>query len=196
MCHKCSRYGHFARECPNVVCFNCDNLGHISKECPDSPRYCICKFLNHLPINSASDAVVLVHVPEPVTPQQSKPLWSSQPATLPSSSAPSSSGVPSSTYSHVLQSSLPFSTESPTPPSSTSSSAPSTRINRARSDRLVDLLRRVGNVPVLLRPSKALSPRRTSPVAGIWKFNASLLRDSSFNDLICSRISELAEAID
>ena len=33
-------------------------------------------------------------------------------------------------------------------------------------------------------------------LACIWKFNASLLRDSSFNDLISSRISELAEAID
>ena len=67
---------------------------------------------------------------------------------------------------NVLQSSLPFSTESPTLPSSSSSSAPSTRINRARSDSLVDPLRRVANVPVLLRPSKALSPRRTSPVDG------------------------------
>ena len=115
---------------------------------------------------AASEAVVLVHVPDPVKPQQSKPLWSSQPATLPSSSGPSSSGVASSTYSHVLQSSLPFSTESPTPPSSSSSSAPSTRINRARSDSLVDPLRQVAIVPVLLRPSKALSPRRTSPVDG------------------------------
>ena len=212
MCHKCNRYGHFARECPNVVCFNCDNLGHISKECPDSPRCCICKSLNHLAINceyswgssvinsagassfhhssitdtksnatatqmdvedssnvsapAASEGVVLVHVPDPVKPQQSQPLLSSQPATLPSSSAPLSSGVASSTYSHVLQSSLPFSTESPTPLSSSSSSAPSTRINRARSDSLVDPLRRVANVPVLLRPSKALSPRRTSPVDG------------------------------
>ena len=33
-------------------------------------------------------------------------------------------------------------------------------------------------------------------LACIWKFNASLLRDSGFNDLISSRISELAEAID
>ena len=115
---------------------------------------------------AASDAVVLVHVPDPGKPQQSEPLLSSQPATLPSSSASSSSGVGSSTYSHVLQSSLPFSTESPTPPSSSSSSAPSKRINRARSDSLVDPLRRVANVPVLLRPSKALSPRRTSPVDG------------------------------
>ena len=31
---------------------------------------------------------------------------------------------------------------------------------------------------------------------GIWEFNAFLLRDSGFNDLISSRISELAEAID
>ena len=31
---------------------------------------------------------------------------------------------------------------------------------------------------------------------GIWKFNASVLRESSFNDLISFRISELAEAID
>ena len=31
---------------------------------------------------------------------------------------------------------------------------------------------------------------------GICKFNASLLRDSVFNDLISSRISELADAID
>ena len=31
---------------------------------------------------------------------------------------------------------------------------------------------------------------------GIWKFNASLLRDSGFNDSISSRFSGLAEAID
>ena len=31
---------------------------------------------------------------------------------------------------------------------------------------------------------------------GIWKFNASLLRASGFNDLISSRVSELADAID
>ena len=216
MCHKCNRCGHFARGCPNLVCFNCDNLGHITKECPDSPRWCICKSLNHFAINcdyswgssvinsagassyhnssitdtksnatttqmdfkdssnvsapAASDAVILVHVPDPVKPQQSEPLLSSQPATLPSSSASSSSttssSVASATYSHVLQSSLPFSTESPTPPSSSSSSAPSTRINRARSDILVDPLRRVANVPVSLRPSKAVSPRRPSPVDG------------------------------
>ena len=36
------------------------------------------------------------------------------------------------------------------------------------------------------------------PTSGpcIWKSNASLLRDSGFIDLISSRISELAEAID
>ena len=119
---------------------------------------------------AASDTVVLVHVPDPVKPQQSEPSLSSQPATLPSSSAPSpstpSSSVASSAYSHVVQSSLPFSIESPTTPSSSSSSAPSTRINRARSDSLVDPFRRVANVPVLLRPSKAVSPRRPSPVDG------------------------------
>ncbi|XP_015759067.1 PREDICTED: uncharacterized protein LOC107338347 [Acropora digitifera] len=170
MCHKCNRCGHFARGCPNLVCFNCDNLGRITKECPDSPRWCICKSLNHFAINSASDAVVLVHVPDPVKPQQSEPLFSSQPATLPSSSASSSSttssSLASSTYSHVLQSSFSFSTESPTPPLSSLSAAPSTRINRARSDSLVDPLRRVANVPVLLRPSEAVSPRRPSLVDG------------------------------
>ena len=96
---------------------------------------------------AASDAVVLGHVPDLVKPQQSDPLLSSQPATLPSSSAPSpsttSSNVTSSTYSYVVQSSLPFSIESWTPPSSRSPTAPSTRINRARSDGLVDPLRRV-----------------------------------------------------
>ena len=39
---------------------------------------------------AASDAVVLVHVPDRVKPQQSEPLFSSQPAALPSSSASSS----------------------------------------------------------------------------------------------------------
>ena len=121
---------------------------------------------------AAFDTVVLVHVPDPVKPQQSEPLLSSQPASLPSSSVPSpststSSRVASSIYSHVVQSSLPFSIESPTPPSSSSSSAPSTRINRARSDGLVDPLRRVANVAVLLRPSKSESPRRPSPVEWI-----------------------------
>ena len=71
---------------------------------------------------AASDAVVLVHDPDPAKPQQSEPLLSSQPATLASSSTSSSSTtssfVASSTYSHILQSSSPFSTESPTPPSS------------------------------------------------------------------------------
>ena len=61
---------------------------------------------------------------------------------------------------------MPFSIESPTPPLSSSSSSPSKRVNRARSDSLVDPLRRVANVPVLLRPSKAVSPRRPSPVDG------------------------------
>ena len=74
--------------------------------------------------------------------------------------------------SHVVESSLPFSIESPTPPSSSSSSAPSTRINRARSDGLVDPLRRVANVPVLLRPSKSESPRRPSPVEWICERQA------------------------
>ena len=119
---------------------------------------------------AASDAVGPNHDPDPVKSQKSEPLLSSQPATLASSSTSSSSttssSVASSTYSHVLQSSLPFSTESPTPPSSSSSSAPSTRINRARSDSLVYPLRRVANVPVLLRPFKVVSPRRTSPVDG------------------------------
>ena len=142
MCYRCNRCGHFARGCPNLVCFNCDNLGHINKECPDSPRWCICKSLNHFAINceyswgssvinsagtsschnssitdtksnatatrmdlkdssnvsapAASDAVVLVHVTDPVKPQQSEPLLLSQPATLPSSSASSSSTTSSS----------------------------------------------------------------------------------------------------
>ena len=38
---------------------------------------------SNLSTPAASDAVVLVHVPDPVKPQQSEPLLSSQPATLP-----------------------------------------------------------------------------------------------------------------
>ena len=216
MCHKCNRYGDFARECPNVVCFNCDNLGHISKECPDSPRCCICKSLNHLAINceyswgssvinsagasschnssitdtksnatatqmdvedssnvsapAASDAVALVHVHDPVKPQQSEPLLSSQPATLPSSSASSasttSSSVASSTYSHVLQSSLLFSVR----PNPRLHLLPVHRQRRPQGsiepDLIAWLILCVGLLmfQFLLRPSKAVSPRRTSPV--------------------------------
>ena len=50
---------------------------------------------------AASDAVVLIHVPDPVRPQQSEPLLSSQPATLPSSSASSSSTTSSSVASSI-----------------------------------------------------------------------------------------------
>ena len=35
-CHKCNRFGHFARECANLVCFDCNNFGQINKECTDS----------------------------------------------------------------------------------------------------------------------------------------------------------------
>ena len=38
---------------------------------------------------AAFDTVVLVHVPDPVKPQQTESFLSSQPATLPSSSVPS-----------------------------------------------------------------------------------------------------------
>ena len=58
MCHKCNRWGHFARGCPNLVCFNCDNSSRITKECPDSPRWCICKSLNHLPLTVSIHGVL------------------------------------------------------------------------------------------------------------------------------------------
>ena len=113
-------------------------------------------------------AVALVHVPDPVQPQQSQASLSSQGATLPSSSAPSlstpSSCDTSSTYSHVAQSSPSVLIESPTRLSFISSSALSKRISRAGSNVRVDLLLRVANVPVMLRPAKVVSPRRPSPV--------------------------------
>ena len=83
---------------------------------------------------AASDAVVLVHVPDTVQPQQSQTSLSTQAATLPSSCASSlstpSSSDDSSTYSHVEQSSPSVLIESTTPPSSISSSASSKRISR------------------------------------------------------------------
>ena len=117
---------------------------------------------------AASDAVVLVHVPNPVQPQQSQTSLSFQAATLPLSSAPSlstpSSCDTSSTYSHVVQSFPSVLIESATSPSCISSSASSQRISRAASNFRVDPLLRVANVPVILRPAKAVLPRRLSSV--------------------------------
>ena len=116
----------------------------------------------------ASDAFALVHVPDPVQPQQSRASLSSQAATLPSSSAPSlstpSSYDTSSTYSHVAQSSPSVLIEFPAPPSSISLSAPSKRISRAGFYVRVDPFPRVANAPVMLSPAKVVSPRRASPV--------------------------------
>ena len=97
---------------------------------------------------ATSDAVVLVHVSNPVQPQQSQTSSSSQAATLPSSSAPSLSTPSccdtSSTYSHVVQSSTSVLIESKTtPPSSISSSVSSKRISRAGSNFQIDPLLRV-----------------------------------------------------
>ena len=85
---------------------------------------------------AASDAFLLVLVPDPVQPQQSQT----------SLSCPS----------HVLQF-PPTSIESPTPPSSTSSSASSKRISRGRPNFRVDPLLRVANGPVMPRPTKVVS---------------------------------------
>ena len=109
---------------------------------------------------AASDAFLLVLVPDPVQPQQSQTSLSSQAATLPSSSAlshsTSSSCDTSPIYSHVLQF-PPTLIESPTPPSSTSSSASSKRISRGRPNFRVDPLLRVANGPVMPRPTKVVS---------------------------------------
>lgn len=117
---------------------------------------------------AASDAVVLVHVPDPVQPQQSQTSLSSQAATVPSSSAPSlstrSSFGTSRTCSHVVKSSPSVLIDSPTPPAFISSSASSKRISRAGPNFQVDLLLRVANDPVKLRPSKVVSSRRLSSV--------------------------------
>ena len=116
----------------------------------------------------AFDVVVLVHVPNPVQPQQSQASSSSQAATLPSSSAPPLSTPSccdtSSTYSHVVLSSPSVLIEFTTPPSSISSSASPKRISRAGSNFRVDPLLRVANVPVMLRPAKVVSPGRLSSV--------------------------------
>ena len=123
---------------------------------------------------AASDAVVLVHVPEPVQPQQSQTSISSQAATVPSSSALSLSTrssfdtYTSPTCSNVVKSSPSVLIESPTPNSFISSSASSKRISRAGPKFRVDPLLRVANEPVKLRPFKVVSPRRLSFVEEHW----------------------------
>ena len=117
---------------------------------------------------AASHAVVLVHDPDPIQPQQSQTSISSQAATVPSSSALSLS-TPSSfdtspTCSHVVKSSPSVLIESPTPNSLISSSASSKRISRAGPKFRVDSLLRVANEPVKLRPFIVVSPRRLSSV--------------------------------
>ena len=82
---------------------------------------------------AASDVAILVHVPDPVQPQQSQTSISSQAATVPSSSALSlstaSSFDTSPTCNHVVKSSPSVLIESPTPNSLSSSSMSSKRIS-------------------------------------------------------------------
>ena len=129
VCFNCHNLGHISKEClDSPRCCICKSLNHLAINCEYS--WCS-SVINCAGVSSchnssitdtksnvtatqidvedssnvsapaASDAVVLVHVSDPVKPQQSEPLLSSQPATLPSSSAPSysttSSGVASST---------------------------------------------------------------------------------------------------
>ena len=120
---------------------------------------------------AASDAIVLVHVPDPVQPQQSQTSISSQAATVPSSStlSLSTSFDTSPTCSHVAKSSLSVLIDSPTPNSFFSSSASSKRISLAGPKFRVDPLLRVANEPVKLCPFKVVSPRRLSSVEEHWK---------------------------
>lgn len=118
--------------------------------------------------SSASDALVLVRVSDPVQPQQSQPSLASQDATFPLSSA-SPLSTPSSfdtwsTYSQIVPCPQLVLIESPSPPSSSSSSTPSARISQVGSNVRVDPLLRVAKVRILLRPAKVVSLRRPSLV--------------------------------
>ena len=118
----------------------------------------------------AFDAVVLVHVPDPVQPQQSKTSLSSQAVTAPSScalllSTPSSFDS-SPTCSHVVKSSPSVLIDIP---DSTffyfiCLRPPKGSVERAGPNFRVDSLLRVVNDPVQLRPFKAVLPRRLSSV--------------------------------
>ena len=190
VCFNCDNLGHFSKECPHSPrCCICKSLNHLAINCGASPGASSChnssitdtksnatatqmdfEDSSNVSAPAASDAVVLDHVPDPVKPQQSEPLLSSQPATLPSSSGPwsstTSSSVASSTYSHVLQSSLPFSVR----PNPRLHLLPVHRQRRPQGSIEPDLI--AWFIPCvgllmfqfLLRPSKAVSPRRTSPV--------------------------------
>ena len=35
ICRKCSRPGHQARTCPNILCCNCEELGNMTDSCPE-----------------------------------------------------------------------------------------------------------------------------------------------------------------
>ena len=133
---NCDNLGHIGKECPDSPrCCICKSLNHFAINCEHSWGSSVInsagasschnssitdtksnatatqmdfKDSSNVSAPAASDAVVLFHVPDPVKPQQSEPLFSSQPATLPLSSASSSSTtssrVASSTYGdcHVL----------------------------------------------------------------------------------------------
>ena len=119
---------------------------------------------------AASDAAVLVNVPDPVQLQQSQTSLSSQAATVLSSSAPSLSTPSlldsSPTCSHVVKCSPSVLIDSPTPPYFISSAASSKTISRAVpiANFQVDPLLRVANDPIKLRPSKVVSSRGLSSV--------------------------------
>ncbi|MBN3271094.1 ZCHC3 protein, partial [Polyodon spathula] len=48
VCFKCSRSGHFAAECGEVVCRNCLQMGHVARDCPGGMMCNLCGSKEHM----------------------------------------------------------------------------------------------------------------------------------------------------